>query len=146
MLEECLRIKFDLARRRGKAARGALRIHVGMLGMTGLQDHAYAAKGGAQLLQGDAGRGELMPVGGVDVAIPELLGEAEPDGKIENDFSIGARFAGRRATAGRSWTSDCASSLISKPIFSPSRSKAEATGSTMSAISAVGFINRSAWA
>jgi hypothetical protein len=86
-----------------------------------------------------------MTVGGVDVAIPEMLGETQPNSEIEDDFRVGAGLAsGGGATAGRSWTSDYASSLISKPIFSPSRSKAEATGSTMSAISAVGFMNKSA--
>ena len=37
-----------------------------------------------------------MAVGGVDVAVPELLGEAEAGGEIEDDFGIGARVAGRR--------------------------------------------------
>ena len=59
-------------------------------------------------------------------------------------MSVSARASpGGGTTAGRSWISDCASWLISKPIFSPSRSKAEATGSTTSASSAVGFMNRS---
>ena len=53
---------------------------------------------------------------------------------------------GGGTTAWRSWTSDCASWLISKPILSASRSKHDATGSTTSASSAVGVMNRSAWA
>ena len=62
-------------------------------------------------------------------------------------MSVSGRASpGGGTTAGRSCTSDCASGLISKPIFSASRSKDEATGSTMSASSAVGFMNRSAWA
>ena len=46
------------------------------------------------------GRRELVTVGGVDVAIPEMLGKTEPDGKIEDDVGIGARFAGRRPHRG----------------------------------------------
>ena len=45
----------------------------------------------------------------------------------------GRACPGGGTTAGRSWTSDCASRLISKPIFSASRSKDDATGSTTSA-------------
>ena len=60
-------------------------------------------------------------------------------------MSVSGRASpGGGTTAGRSWISDCASSLISKPIFSASRSKAEATGNTTSASSAVGVMNRSA--
>ena len=56
------------------------------------------------------------------------------------------RASPRGGTSGlRSCTSDCAASLISNPILSPSVSNALATGSTMSACSAVGFRNRSAW-
>ena len=44
----------------------------------------------------DAGRGELMAVGGIDVAIPELRAEAEARGEIEDDVGVRARLAGRR--------------------------------------------------
>ena len=109
LLKEGLRIELDLARRRGETASRPRCVWLGIFGVVGLQRHPDAAGGGAQALQADAGRAELVAVGGIDVA-------------------------------------DCASVLISKPIFSPSRSKAEATGSTTSANSAVGFMKRSAWA
>ena len=60
-------------------------------------------------------------------------------------MSVSGRASpGGGTTAWRNWTSDCASGLISKPILSASRSKQEATGSTTSASSAVGVMNRSA--
>jgi len=37
-----------------------------------------------------------MAVGGIDVAVPELLGKAEADGEVEDDVGIRARLAGRR--------------------------------------------------
>ena len=37
-----------------------------------------------------------MAVGGLDVAVPELLGEAEAGGEIEDDVGIRAGFAGWR--------------------------------------------------
>ena len=60
-------------------------------------------------------------------------------------MSVSDRAAPGGGTMGwRNCTSDWASALISKPKRSASRSKQEATGSTMSASSAVGFMNRSA--
>jgi hypothetical protein len=37
-----------------------------------------------------------VAVGGIDVTIPELLGETEAGGEIEDDVGIRAGFAGRR--------------------------------------------------
>ena len=51
VIEERLRVELDLARRRREAARRAVRVGLGMLGVAGLQRHAHAARGGAQLLQ-----------------------------------------------------------------------------------------------
>ena len=71
-----------------------------------------------------------MAVGGLDVPVPELVRQSKPGSKTEDDVGVRARLAARRHDR-RSWISDCASWLISKPIFNPSRSKAEATaGST----------------
>ena len=102
---------------------------------------------GAQLLPSVTPLGsELVAIGRLDVAVPELVAKAEATGEIEDDIRVGPRL--RRAAARQRWrncTSDWASALISKPIFSASRSKQEATGSTTSASAAVGFMNRSAW-
>jgi hypothetical protein len=60
-------------------------------------------------------------------------------------MSVSGRASPGGGTTGpRSCTRDWASALTSKPKRSASRSKQEATGSTMSASSAVGFMNRSA--
>ena len=56
VVEEGLRIELDLARRRGEAARRAVRVRLGMFGVAGLQRQPHAAGRGAQLLQRDAGR------------------------------------------------------------------------------------------
>ena len=64
-----------------------------------------------------------------------------------NTMSVSGRaLPGGGITAWRNWTSDCASGLTSKPILNASRSKADATGSTTSASSAVGVMNMSACA
>ena len=61
-------------------------------------------------------------------------------------MSVSDRASPRGSTTfRRNCTSDCAAGLTSKPILRPSRSNGVATGSTMSASSAVGFMNRSAW-
>ena len=67
-------------------------------------------------------------------------------GEVEDDLGIRAGLAARRDDRpGATGPAIAPPALISKPIFSASRSKAEATGSTTSASSAVGFMNRSAW-
>jgi hypothetical protein len=96
VLEKRLRIEFPFPRWGGKAARRAVHTHFGMFSVTGLQCPPHATGIGAQLLQCNASRGELITVGGVDVAIPELLAKVEPDRKINDDFRVGACFAGRR--------------------------------------------------
>jgi hypothetical protein len=98
-----------------------------------------------QLLQGDPAWRKLMAERRFDVALPERCAEAQPRREVEHDLQVRAASP-RGATCGcRSWTSNCASWLISKPIFRASDSNGVVTGSTMSAISAVGVMNRSAW-
>src|SRR5262245_48838834 len=67
-----------------------------MLCIAGLQGHPHAAWRCAQLFQGDPRGDELVTVGGVDVAVPELRSEAEARGKLEDYVGIWARFARRR--------------------------------------------------
>src|SRR4029453_6408863 len=96
MVEEGLRIELDLARWRCEPARRAVRTRVGMLGVTGMQLHPHAAGSRAQLLQRDAGRSQLMTIGGLEVTIPELRGKAESGREIEDDLGIRTRFTGWR--------------------------------------------------
>jgi len=48
-----------------------------------------------KLLQGDTARTKLLPVGGIDIPVPEMLAEAETRGKAEDDIDIGPCFPGR---------------------------------------------------
>ena len=43
---------------------------------------------GAQLLERDAGRCELVPPGGVEVTVPEVLTEAQPGREREDDLEV----------------------------------------------------------
>src|SRR5438105_15737972 len=96
LVEKGLRVKLNLARRRRKAARRAVRVRFGIFRVAGLQRELYPAAVGAQLLKADASRRQLMAVGGVDVAVPELCAEPEPPGEIKDDVGIGACLAGWR--------------------------------------------------
>ena len=84
---------------------------------------------------GSAARRELVPVCRLDIPAPEMPAEPDPCARSKMMSVSGRAAPGGSTTAGRSCTSDWASALISKPILSASRSKQEATGSTMSAIS-----------
>ena len=55
---------------------------------------------GAQLLQGDAARRQLVPEGGIDVSVPEVRAEAQPGREVEDDPEVGTGLA-RGATSGR---------------------------------------------
>ena len=96
VVEEGLRIEFDLARRRGKASGRAFGVQFRVFGVSGLQCHPHAPWRGAQLLKRDASRRELVPVSSIDVAIPELRGKAKAPGKVKDDVGIRTRFAWRR--------------------------------------------------
>ena len=101
---------------------------------------------GAELLQRDAGRRELVAIGGVDIAVPELLAQAEPAGEIEDDVGVGAGLAERRDD--RPAQLDQRLRLgadVEADLQRPRARRAMATGRTTSASSAVGFMNRSAW-
>ena len=63
----------------GEAAQRAACVRLSVFGVAGLQWHWHwhTAGRGPQFFQSHSGRSELVAVGGVDVAIPELIGEAE---------------------------------------------------------------------
>jgi len=67
-----------------------------MFAVAGLERYPHPGGSSAQLLQTDAARRELMAVGGINGAIPELRTETEPAGEIEDDLGIGTGFAARR--------------------------------------------------
>ena len=72
----------------------------------------------------DAGRAELVAVGRLDVAVPEVVAETEAarPGRRRSRCPSAPRRAARPPRR-RSCTSDCASALTSKPILSASLSK-----------------------
>jgi len=73
-----------------------------MLGVTSPQRQPHASRGGAELLQGDAGRGQLVAIRGIDVAIPELRREPRRPARSKM-MSVSARASpGGGTTAGRS--------------------------------------------
>ena len=146
VIEEGFRIELDLARRRGETARIAVRIGLGVFGVARPQRHAQAAGGGTQLLKRNAGGAELMAIGGLDVAVPELRAEAEAAGEIEDDIGIGARLAGRRHDRLAELDERLRVRADLEADLQRLALEAEATGSTTSASSAVGVMNRSAWA
>src|SRR5215472_7311154 len=95
MLQKSLRVELDLARGSGEAARRAIGVKPRVFGVTGFERQPNSAVIGAQLLDADAGRGQLVAVGGIDIAIPELRTEAEPLGQTEDDVGVGTRLAAR---------------------------------------------------
>src|SRR6516165_10709479 len=96
MLQKGLRVELDLARGSGEAARRAIGVKFRVFGVAGFERQPNSAGVGAQLLEVDAGRRQLMAIGGVDIAIPELRTEAEPLSQIEDDVGVGTRLAARR--------------------------------------------------
>src|SRR5215471_4637316 len=95
MLQKSLRVELDLARGSGEAAWRAIGVKFRVFRVTGFERQPNSAGVGAQLLEADAGRRQLVAVGGVDIAIPEQRTEAEPPGQIENDVGVGTRLAAR---------------------------------------------------
>ena len=81
--------------RRAEPARHAA-VRLGVLAVARLQRHAHAGRVRAQLLERDAARGELVAAGGVDVAVPEVLAQAEAAREREDDLEVGARLAAWR--------------------------------------------------
>src|SRR6202008_2484449 len=79
----------DLARGRGKAA-------VAVFAIGGLERHADATRRGAQCLQIEAARLQVMIERRRDVAVPEMIADPETDGEVEHDVDIGPRLAARR--------------------------------------------------
>src|SRR5215468_10084187 len=68
MLQKCLRIEINLARGGGEPARRASGVKLRVFGVTGYERKPNSAGVGAQLLEVDAGRRQLMAIGGVDIA------------------------------------------------------------------------------
>src|SRR6201986_3263413 len=96
MLQKGLRVELDLARGSSKAARRAIGVKFRVFGVAGFERHPNSAGAGAQLLEADAGRRQLMAVGGIDIAIQEMWTKAKPLGQTEDDVSVGTRLAARR--------------------------------------------------
>src|SRR6516164_11615812 len=96
MLQKGLRVELDLARGSGKAAWRAIGVKFRVFGVAGFERQPNSTGVGAQLLEADAGRRQLVAVGGIDIAIPELRTEAEPLGQTEDDVGVGTRLAARR--------------------------------------------------
>ena len=92
MLEQGFGVKLDLARGRVEAARAPVHLF-GKLAVAGFEWHANPAWCLAQILQRYAARCELMPPGGVNVALPELLAKAKAAGEVEDNPDVRARFA-----------------------------------------------------
>jgi len=116
----------------------------GVLAVPRDQWHPHSLRMSPQLLQGDPAWRKLMAERRFDVALQNAAPRPSRVAR-SNTICRSERASPRGATSGcRSWTSDCASWLISKPIFSASDSNGVVTGSTMSASSAVGVMNRSA--
>src|SRR5262245_5140757 len=68
--QERFGVELDLARRR-------LEARIDVLSITGCERNAHASGLGAQTFERHAARLELMPIGCVDVAVPEVVPEAE---------------------------------------------------------------------
>src|SRR5215469_13183324 len=95
MLQKGLRVELDLTRGSGEAARRAIGVKLRVFGVADFERQPNSARVGAQLLEADAGRCQLVAVSGIDIAIPELRTEAEPLGQIEDDVGVGTRLAAR---------------------------------------------------
>ena len=57
--------------------------------------HANAARLGPKLFQRHTAGSELLAVSRIDLALPEMLTQAQPHGKVEYEIGIGSRFARR---------------------------------------------------
>jgi hypothetical protein len=81
--QQGLRPELHLARWCGKAVRIARRIGLGVLGMAGGEWHADAPRLGPQGFQAQPARCELVTVGRLNIPVPEMLAQSEPDGEVE---------------------------------------------------------------
>src|SRR5262249_34967660 len=95
-LAECLRPDLDLARGGRETARLALRVDPRVLGMMRRERDADSRRFRAELLQGHAACVKLMPISGIDVAVPERFGEVQAYGEIEDEIRVGACLAAGR--------------------------------------------------
>jgi hypothetical protein len=66
-----------------------------MLGVTRLQGFPQSGRFGSKLVQGDTTRPELLAIGSVDVAVPELLAKAEMRCEAENEIGVRPCLTGR---------------------------------------------------
>jgi hypothetical protein len=125
VIDQHLRVELDLARGRAEPAGGAA-VQLGVLAVARRKRHTDARRFGAELLERDAARRELVAERRLDVTVPEMLADA--DVASAKMMSRSERACPRGGTSGaRSCTSDCAFSLISNPIFRACVSNALAT-------------------
>src|SRR5262245_18040503 len=67
-----------------------------MPGVAGAERNANPARLGPQLLPGEAAGTELVTIGSIKIALPEMLAKSQALGEIEDDVGIGASLAWRR--------------------------------------------------
>src|SRR5947208_2264556 len=96
VIKEGFRPEFDFPRRRREAPRVSLVIARSVLDVLRRQRLPYSSRLRPKLLQGDAAGTKLLPVSGVDTAVPEMLAKTETRGKTQDNIGIGAGLAGRR--------------------------------------------------
>ena len=102
MIKEGLGPEFDFSRRGREAARVSLLVAQDVLHVTGGQRLSQSGRFRSKLIQGNAARTELLPVGGIDIAVPEMLAKAETRGEAEDQIGVGPGLAGRATIACRS--------------------------------------------
>src|SRR5215468_1879204 len=93
VLDEGFRPELDLARWRREPAGIALGVDDGMLAVLRGECDPDAAWFCLQLFQGHAAGAELLAIGGMDIAVPEVLAQAEPLRQVKDEVDVGSRFA-----------------------------------------------------
>src|SRR5262249_6289906 len=93
VIKEGFRPEFDLPRRRRESARMPLLIARSVLGVLRRERFPQSGRLRSKLLQCDVARTELLPIRGVDIAVPEMLAKTEAHGKAKDDISIGSCLA-----------------------------------------------------
>src|SRR6266567_6365270 len=94
MLQQCLRVQFDLPCRRGETAGYAVLL-LSELAVACLERHPYPARVLAQRHERNAGWVELRAVRGLDVTIPEVSTETKAARQVEDDLGIGTGLTTR---------------------------------------------------
>src|SRR6266699_2266055 len=94
MLQQCLRVQFDLPCRRGETAGYAVLL-LSKLVVACLERHPHPARVLAQRHERNAGWVELIAISGLDVTVPEVGTQTKAARQVEDDLGIGTGLTTR---------------------------------------------------